>query len=147
MKKRAGILVATILVLILGGCGQIKYPELPDDAIAFEMGEYIDKEDDDAAYATIEYEGRTYMPYGTIGKILHERDIDACVGYLVQDGEKDTDQRVYTLVDDTEHNYLMDYYVESDLMNQPMFWRAIDTKGKEVATPEFINSLEYTYWK
>lgn len=39
------------MVLILGGCGQVKYPELPDDAIAFEMGEYIDKEDDDAAYA------------------------------------------------------------------------------------------------
>lgn len=41
----------------------------------------------------------------------------------------------------------MDYYVESDLMNQPMFWRTIDTKGKEIVTPEFIDSLEYTYWK
>lgn len=147
MKKRAGILVVTILVLVLGGCGQKKYPELSNDAIAFEMGEYIDKDDAAASYATIEYEGRTYMPYGTIGKTLHEKDIDACVGYLVQDGEKDTDQRVYTLVDDTEHNYLMEYYVASDLMNQPMFWRAIDTKGKEIVTPEFIDSMEYSYWK
>ena len=87
------------------------------------------------------------MPYGKIGKTLHENDIDVCVGYLVQDGEKDTNQRVYTLVDDTEHNYLMDYYVASDFMNQPVFWRAIDTKGKEIVTPEFIDSLEYSYWR
>lgn len=147
MKRKAGILVAVILVLVLVGCGQIKYPELPNDAIAFKMGEYIDKNDDDAAYATIEYEGRTYMPYGTLGKTLHEKNIDACVGYLVQDGEKDTDLRVYTLVDDIEHNYLMDYYVAVDLMNQPGFWRAVDTKGKEINTPEFIDSLEYSYWK
>ena len=147
MMRKAGILVVAILVLVLVSCGKIKYPELPNDAIAFEMGEYIDKGDDDAAYGTIEYEGRTYMPYGTIGKTLHENDIDVCVGYLVQDGEKDTNQRVYTLVDDTEHNYLMDYYVASDFMNQPVFWRAIDTKGKEIVTPEFIDSLEYSYWR
>ena len=132
MMRRAGILVVAILVLV--GCGKIKYPELPNDAIAFEMGKYIDKGDDDAAY-------------GTIGKTLHENDIDVCVGYLVQDGEKDINQRVYTLVDDTEHNYLMDYYVASDFMNQPVFWRAIDTKGKEIVTPEFIDSLEYSYWR
>ena len=43
MMRRAGILVVAILVLVLVGCGKIKYPELPNDAIAFEMGEYIDK--------------------------------------------------------------------------------------------------------
>ena len=39
MMRRAGILVVAILVLVLVGCGKIKYPELPNDAIAFEMGE------------------------------------------------------------------------------------------------------------
>lgn len=147
MRRKTSILVVSTLVLSLCGCGKTKYPELPNDAIAFDMGEYIDEEDDDAAYGTIEYEGRIYMPYGTLGKTLHEKDIDACVGYLVQDGEKDTDRRVYTLVDDPEHNYLMDYYVAVDLMNQPAFWRAIDTKGKEIDTPEFISSSDDLYWK
>lgn len=147
MKSSTGILVVVIWVLVLVGCGQIKHPELPHDAIVFEMGEYTDKEDDDAMYGTIAYEGRTYMPYGTIGKTLREKDIDVCIGYFVQDGKKDTDRRIFTLVDDTEHNYLMDCYVASDVMKQPMFWRAIDTKGKEIDTPEFIDSLEYSYWK
>lgn len=146
MKKIITLLLSLICILTLVGCNQTKYPELPQDAIAFDMGEYIDKDDDEASYATIEYGGRIYIPYGTIGKTFHETDVDSCIGYLVQDGEKDTDQRIYTLVDDIECNYLMDYYVGDSFMNQPCFWRAIDTKGKEITTPEYIDSLEYQYW-
>ncbi len=146
MRKYRFLPFVFALLFALSGCGRSIWPDLPADPIAFSMGEYIDEADDDAAYGVIEYEGRTYMPYGTIGKALHAKDIAVCVGYLVQDGVSDTDTRVYTLADDPAHNYLMDYYIGTTLMNQPVFWRAVDTRGQEIPTPAFIQSLEYGYW-
>ena len=32
-------------------------------------------------------------------------------------------------------------------MNQPSFYRAIDTKNKDINIPKFIDSLDYNYWK
>ena len=140
--------------LLFVSCEHMVYPEMSDDAIAFEMGEYTDESDDDALYGTIEYEGRTYMPYGTLGRNIGKKDIDKCIGYIIQNensssivDENDTDTRVYTLADDPEHNYLMDYYIGDSLMNQPYFWRAADTKGKEIDIPKYIDSLEYAYWE
>ena len=103
MKKILFVLLS-IAALSLSGCGRSIWPELPADPVAFPMGSYIDEADDGAAYAVIEYGGRAYMPYGTIGKSLRTKDIDACIGYLVQDGEAQTDTRVYTLADDPDHN-------------------------------------------
>jgi len=42
-----------------------------------------------------------------------------------------------------------DYIVSRDngWMSQPMFYRAVDTKGKDVYTPDYIDSLDYEYWK
>lgn len=153
-KRSDKKLALTLLLgLLLVGCGQRIYPEMPDDAIAFKMGEYTDERDDNALYGTIEYEGRTYMPYGTLGGRIGEKDIDKCIGYIIQDknsssivDKNDTDTRVYTLADDPAHNYLMDYYIGDTLMNQPDFWRAVDTKEKEIDIPEYIDSLEYPYW-
>ena len=31
-------------------------------------------------------------------------------------------------------------------MNQPDFYRAIDTKGKDIDIPDCIQSLNYDYW-
>lgn len=142
------IYMATILALmsLLVGCGQKIYPELSDDAISIDFEEYIDEENDNEGYLTIVYNERTYLPYGTLGGKLHKDDIDKCIGYCVLDGQKDMEQRIYTLANDYECNYLMDYYVDSSIMNQPTFWRAIDTNGKEIFTPDFIESLEYKYW-
>lgn len=111
------------------------------------MGHYTDRNDDDAEYGTIEYAGRLYMLYGTIGKTVRDKDVEACIGYLIQDGEADTDERVYTLKDDPDRNYLMQYYIGTTLMNQPVFWRAVDTRGQEIHTPAYIMSLSYAYWE
>ena len=147
LRKNTLTAICIISVLVFTGCGKADYPDLPENAIAFETGEYTDKNDDDAMYATIEYNGRTYMPYGTIGRTISEKDIDMCIGYIVQEDRNDTDIRVYTLKGDSENNYLMNYYIGSDLMNQPSFWRATDTKGKDVYTPKCIDSLNYKFWK
>jgi hypothetical protein len=61
--------------------------------------------------------------------------------------EDNTDTRVYTLSDDSECNYLMVYDIGSTLMNQPDFYRAIDTLRRDISTPEYIDSLAYSLWE
>ena len=148
MKRIIVLIICVLFVFALNGCGKSIYPDLPEQAAAFETGSFIDTNDDDAGYVTIEYNGRTYMPYGTIGKTLHADDIDACIGYVITDNstDTDTDTRLFTLVEDKEHNYLMEHYVATTLMNQPIFYRAVDTRGKTIKTSDFIISLEYQYW-
>lgn len=143
--KRVNLIIAILMAIMLGGCGQSIYPELPENAIAFAMGEMTDKADDDSLYATFEYNGRTYIGYGILSGSMKEENIKSCIGYLVQDGETTTDIRVYTLADNEEDDYLMTY-VEG-VMNQPDFWRAIDTCGTVIDTPEYIDSLGYPYWE
>ena len=94
------------------------------------------------------------MPYGTLKGSLKEKDIDKCIGYIIQNEnsssiiDKDNkDTRIYTLIDDKENNFLMEYYIGKDLMNQPSFYRAIDTKNKDINIPKFVDSLDYNYWK
>lgn len=153
MKKMIAYLLAVIAALALTGCGNMTYPDLPKDAIAFEMGTFVDAAHDQARYGTIEYEGRTYIGYGTLGKGLHKGDIDRCIGYIVMDENSssitdpgDTSVRIYTLSGDTGHNYLMDRDAATDLMTQPSFWRATDTQGADIPTPGFIQALEYSFW-
>lgn len=146
MRKYFSIILGVLFAFGLTGCGQTEYPNLPDNSIAFEMGEYVDTEDNDVIYGTIMYQGRTYMPYGTLSNTIDAKDINSCIGYMVQDGNADTDERLYTLASDGECNYLMEYYVADNMMNQPYFWRAIDTRGEDISTPDYIDSLEYQYW-
>ena len=142
-----------IVTIMLGLCAcSSKYPELEDDAIAFEAGDFFDENYPDVGYITIEYNGRVYMPYGTgnVGK----KDIDKCIGYIIEDetissvvDRNSKDTRVYTLTEDKENNYLMVYYIEDQVMNQPSFWRAIDTIGQGINTPKYITKLDDDYWK
>ena len=154
-KKLLGIILIVLLVVcifVLISCRN-KYPDLKDTATSFNMGEYADENNGDK-YATIKYNGRTYMPYGTLKGIIRSKNVSECIGYIIQNensssvvDENDKDTRVYTLVEDSNENYLMIYYIGTTLMNQPDFWRAIDTKDKKVDTPNYIDSLDYNYWK
>ena len=152
-KKLVGAFLLLVLITVLTGCG-MKYPELEQYAVGFQVGSYIDQNDDEAEYLTIEYNGRTYMPYGTLKGMLKEKEIDKCIGYVIQDensssvvDKNDKDTRIYTLTSDKDNNFLMEYYIGSDLMNQPSFYRAIDTKNKNIDIPKFIDDLGYNYWK
>jgi hypothetical protein len=155
MKKKLLIILVTVILLVsMVACGRSKYPDLNTDAIAFYEDSYVDANDDDTEYATIEYEGRTYLLYGTINSSFQTKDVEKCIGYIVQDengasssDESDTEIRVYTLADDVECNYLMVYDSGNTLMNQPAFMRAIDTVHKDISAPEYIDSLEYSFWK
>jgi hypothetical protein len=155
MKKKLLIVLVTITLFVsMSACSQSKYPGLQEEAIAFSNASYVDANNEDAVYATIEYEGRTYLLYGTINSSFQTKDVEKCIGYIVQEEsgassseEVDKDTRVYTLSDDPECNYLMVYDIGSTLMNQPDFMRAIDTLHKDISTPEYIDSLAYSFWK
>ena len=76
MKGKMGMKTRVCVVLLAGiltisGCGQMKYPALPDDAIAFELGTFEDTESDDALFGMIEYNGRSYIGYGTINNAFN----------------------------------------------------------------------------
>lgn len=58
----------------------------------------------------------------------------------------DKDTRVYTLANDKDENFLMVYYIGESLMNQPDFYRAQDTKDKNIEIPNFIDKEDYEYW-
>ena len=146
------LMIVVLLTLTLSGC-QMRYPDMQDDAVAFRGGEYIDTNDDEAGYLTIDYQGRTYLPYGTLAGSLQSSDLDRCVGYIIQDEHSssnpdpaDKTVRIYTLTQDPECDFLMEHYIGTTLMNPPSFFRAIDTRGKNIDTPPYIESLGYSFW-
>lgn len=154
MKKKLVTMGVLLCLLLSGSCERWAYPALGDDAIAFEMGTFEDTEHDGALYGTIEYNGRTYIGYGTINRRYTPKVLDACVGFIVQDehssalvDRSNRDRRVYTLAGDENHDFLLDYDSTIKLMNTPGFWRALDTRGKEIELPGYIDALDYDYWK
>lgn len=152
MNKKFCCVLLVLCIMLFVGCGKTTYPDLPKNPIAFEMGSFEDTDHDNALFGTLEYNGRTYIGYGTINNNFKKSDIDQCIGYIVMDNNStsnpdpdDTSSRIYTLAGDTEHNFLMDY--TDGVMNQPNFWRAVDTKGKDIPVPSCIDDLGYDYWK
>ncbi len=137
-----------LMVVVLTGCDKSRFPSMGEDAQTFLLGEYIDHNDDDQVYGTIDYNGRTYIDYGIVNNIMKDSEVEKCIGYIVQtnsSSEDETATRVYTLYDDKNLNYLMVYY--GDNSNIIEFYRAMDTKGKEIKTPDYIKYKEENkYW-
>lgn len=146
MKRTITILLLLALLAALAGCGGKQVPELPEQPTEFVLEDYVNPTDAEDGYAVLSYKGRTYAYYGTISRSLRAGDLGPCLGYTVQEGVKQTDLRVCQLVADPEANYLVRVPV-GGFMDQPDFFRALDTAGKEIATPDYIHSLDYDIWK
>lgn len=140
MKRILTVLILVVGLLLMAGCGSIKLNDLPDGAIDFTMGTYSDPDHAGDEYGTIVYDGREYVLYGTQRKTVKDSAIDKCIGYL----EGDSDERVYTLSETDD--YIATYRVNG-VMEQFSFWRALDTAGAEVETPNYIIDLGYDLWK
>ena len=144
VKKVIMIMLAALLLLGLAGCGTPIDYELPEEPIEFHTADFVNPDDPEDGYLTIEYKGRTYVPYGT-GSV-GGKDVGACLGYIVQDGEVREGDRIFPLTTDPDCNYLAELTYQG-FMDQPIFDRAIDTRGQEIDTPRFIDSLEYPFWE
>ena len=147
MKNRFSTIVRIVSALLfLTGCGRRIDYELPENPIEFHTGTFVNPSDPDDTYQSIEYDGRTYIVYGTIRKSIKGDDVGKCLGYIVQDGTVMKDTRVFLLNADPDANYLVRFAV-GGFMNQPDFFRALDTRGKMIDTPPYIESLDYSFWK
>lgn len=79
MKKKAicivGACFALLTMLLLGGCGSRIDYSLPANPIEFNTGTFINPNNPDDEYISIEYNGRTYITYGTINGIVPKDDL------------------------------------------------------------------------
>ena len=148
MKKlfTPAVSIAAALLLILTGCGKRIDSALPESPIEFHTGTFVNPADPDDTYQSIEYDGRTYIGYGTLKKSIDGNDVGKCLGYIVQDGVVMKDVRVFRLNADSDANYLVQIFTDG-FMDQPVFYRALDSKGKKIPTPQYIESLDYSFWK
>lgn len=123
------------------GCSNSRIPSLPQDAQEIPICDYTNPENPDDSFANcVEYGGRLFVLYGTQSKTIDGRIIKECVGYI----DNDSDNRIYTLFDTGD--YIASYYT-SGIMEQFTFLRAVDTRGKDIYTPDYISDLGYDLWK
>ena len=144
MKKLLTIFTLLCMaVMTLCGCG-INY-DLPEKPLAFEEMTYVNPNDAQDQYDMIAYADRYFVFYGTLGSTIHQEDIKAVIGYKFRDEfPDDKNERVMSLT--ATNDYLMVYYVGRE-MEQPSFYRALDTQGNDIETPPYIQSLDYDIWK
>ncbi len=147
-KKIVLVLTGFILLFYFTGCGsnslKIELPELPEE---FFLYEFINPDQSEDGYIAFDYNKRTYIPYGSLKNKLTKNDINSCLGYTVSDGNKNTNDLILTLTDCENNDYLMIYYSDDNSMQQPVFYRAIDTKNQNINTMDYISNLSYGYWK
>lgn len=153
-KQKALIFIAFLAAALIAGMFlserktlQSQFP-LEADAVCFrDTGQYPD-------VVSYKYAGRIYVPYGRRkdgwGK-PRSRELERCVGYVESndsapekpvkdDGTAGSGVRIYTLKGDDDHNFLMEY-VETGLMDEPTYLRAVDTKGEDagqVRLPDYV---------
>lgn len=145
-KKQLSIITALCIAGVLAGCGKKIDYSLPADPIAFNTDTYVSPSDSEDTFRSIEYNGRIYIPFGTQKGNITADDLGECLGYVVQDGEKLEDSRIFLLAGDHDANFLGEFSTQN-FMNPPMFLRAIDTLGEDITIPSFVEDLGYDYWK
>ena len=139
--------LAAALLPFLPGCGKRIDMELPEKPIEFHTGTFVNPADPDDTYQSIEYNGRTYIGYGIIKGSIAGDDVGKCLGYIVQDGVVMKEIRVFLLNADPDANYLVQIFTDG-FMNQPLFFRALDTRGKAIDSPRHIENVGYySYWE
>jgi len=108
---------------------------LPDAPVSYEQR----YEGDDTL---ITVGGRDYSLFGTVKDKFDPESIRECLGYV--DGDENT--RLYTLSDDPYDSYIMVRNVNG-MMEQPLFYRATDTRCQDIYTPSYIMSGGYEEWE
>ena len=144
MKRRIVVIAGLLAcVLILSGCKRIDY-SLPENPQVFTQRSYSYNDETCGELAGFEYNGREYVFFGSIkGGILSD-EVGECVGYIYSEtNPEDKNDRVMKLT--ATDDFLMVYYV-SGIMEPAVFYRAADTRDKDIEIPEYIIDNGYRYW-
>lgn len=145
--KKISIAFIIYCLLTVYGCGGFGLNEtLPQDPIKFEEANYTNPNDKEDGYAAILFQNRMYLPYGLFRDEIPLEKITDCVDYVVQKDKTDKTVEIFFIEDDTEHQYLI-RYVTGTYRESPWIWRALDSKGKEIQTYDFIDPLGYAIWE
>ena len=144
------IIIIICLLFFVVGC-KMDFPPLEKDAISFTLDNY--KDNSGKEYVSINYDGVTYIPFGTLRGSLKDIELNKCIGYIVQNSsssstvdKENKENRVYTLMNDEDNYYLMEYYVISDSSSQPKFYRRIDSRYKDINIPSYIEKTNRDFW-
>ena len=146
-RKTAMLTAALMLVMLLcGGCGDPANYDLPAQPQEFKVVDFTNPDLNTDAYASIEYNGRSYIPFGTLNRKLKGADVGDCLGYITQMDMKDEATRITLLKADSDCNFLIAVDTDSESL-QTTVMRAIDTKKKDIPIPDFIKDEGYEFWK
>ncbi len=146
MKKYRKISLMCLLAVLLCGCGNVfENKKLPDSPIIFTESVYTNPDNTKEECISIIYNGREYVPYGVAYGQIAVGEPKECVGYIKrEDYPNDTSFRIYTL--SATDDFIVEYGVGA-LMEYPIFLRALDTQGKEIEIPSYIEKLDNDFWK
>ncbi len=96
--------------------------------------------DIDDTYMKIELNDRVYIPFGTQNKDLTDKEIGKCIAV-----NKNNKNQKYYEVKDSED--LIASFYDKGFVSQIDFYRALDSKDKEIFVPEFVRILNFDYWE
>ena len=132
---------------MLNGCANSLRVEQPKTPLLFDTYDFTDPDNSEDGYRAFDYMGRTYIPYAELKNRITRGEVGDCIGFVVQDGEEHGEWVVRLKAFESE-DVLMIYY-PMGLMDPPHFYRAIDTKGKELALPAYMDTegFGYDYWR
>lgn len=143
MKHLKTAAAAALCLFFLTGCSRIDY-SLPDNPEAFTLQSYSYNDDTGGELGGFEYNGRDYVFFGTIKGGILSNEVGECIGYIISEtNPDDKNDRVMKLT--ASDDFLMCYYVNG-IMEQPDFYRAADTRDKDIEIPEYIVDNGYKFW-
>ncbi len=145
MKKVSILAVFIFISLLICGCAGMYGTVLPSNPIAFSSFPVTDSKNTNDKYYSIEYNGRIYVPFGTVKSTLKKSEIDQCLGYLDY-GTGPNNNHICTLTADPNNDFLVRVY-GYDPTEKPAFYRASDTYHQQINIPTYIMDLGLDYWK
>ena len=105
MKKVSILAVFIFISLLVCGCAGMYGTVLPSNPIAFSSFQVTDSKNTYDKYDSIEYNGRIYVPFGTVKSTLKKSEIDQCLGYL-DFGTGPNNIHICTLTADPNNDFL-----------------------------------------
>lgn len=142
--EKIKILLMTILGIVAGAFfhnENLKNIEgYTKEIIVSENNIFRNPNDIDDTYMKIEINDRIYIPFGTQNKDLSDKEIGRCIAI----NKNNKHQKYYEVKNSPD---LIASFYDIGFVSQIDFYRALDSKNKEIFVPEFIKILDFDYWE